>query len=403
MLNRFCPGGWMPVLILAFVFGLVGNLALAQEAPANADENAGDNGAADTSDPGENADTGNTANSRASNVPMASGELDRVVMKNGEVHDGTIAGLKGGKLLLKSGGEALDAGLNVPPDNVTSIGMHAPRTMFVKEKKTAEAREIQIKTTADGKLVYVDPANPGQEMPFEYGWYLMKDEAIPTATWSFSLIANVTVNRGNTNDTNAGLLASVVRESHFDLLTFEYEFGYAELNGGPFTVVSKRFHRGLVEYKYFLADNFGLFARDGLRTDLISGLQFRNVLDLGVTFKVLDQDDVKLGFDVSGNFTYEDLVSNTGTTYGGAKVAMDYFLKLADAVTLKLYADISLNFDDTADWLSTIRATIKNTLAQGISVGLIIENNYDNKPSTGFKNNDFRIVFNVGIELKTSE
>lgn len=396
------PG--MLALVIALALMIPSPSVLAQDAPDNgaaAGNDAGDDAgeaAGEAAGDDAGADTGD-----AGNVPMASGDLDRIVMKNGEIHDGKISGIKGGNLLLASGEEGLNATLAVPPGNIQSVGMKGSRAMFVKEKKSVEARSIEIRSTADGKLVYVDPDAPGEAVPLEYGWYLMSDSEIPSATWSFTLLANLTINRGNTNDTNAGLFASAVRESHFDRLRFEYEFGYSEISGGPFTIVSKRFHRGLIEYKYFLTDAFGLFARDEMRTDLIAGLQFRNVIDLGVSFKAVDQDDIKLSFDLSGNFVYEDLTTNTGTTYAGIKAAMNYFLRLAEAITLDLYADISLNLDDTDDWLSTIRATIKNELAQGISVGLILENNYDNKPAAGFKNNDFRIIFNVGIDWKSTE
>lgn len=365
--------------------------------PAGAENGEPDNGAVADAPA---ADTGATTTATPPDGERPASDHDRVILENQEVHDGRITGLRGGKLVLRS--RSLGADILIPQDKLSRAWLHESRPMFVRERKDTDSREITLTSDAQGKLVWTE-AGQAESSELDFGWYMMRDERIPDAEWNGSLLGTLTVNRGNTNDVNAGFIAQISRTSHFDLLRFEYEFGYGEVSSSAFTFVSRRFHRGLVEYRLFLSDVFGLFARNEIRSDLLAGIQFRDVLDIGATFVATKSDDLALSFDLSVNFTYEDRSGLEDIGYFGGRAAMYYFLRIAETITLDLFADISINFREIERWLSTIRATIANDFGQGFTLGVILENNYDNRPLAGLKNNDFRVVLNFGWVFKFAE
>ncbi len=318
---------------------------------------------------------------------------DRIILTNGEIHDGTFQGLRDGSYRLNSEGFGTIA---VEPEQVERVELAEPRLMHVKTGKRESAVEVRF-VSRDGEL-WLEPFE-AQPEPFVPGDYmLVQVEPIPDAVWSFRAQATMTFTAGNSETFGSGLFTRLRRTTDFDNLTFEYEFGYQESRSAAASV-TERFHRGQVGYRYFFQSWWGAFARSTLRSNLLAGIQLQNANELGLSANPGLPDDLDLTFDLGVTFTYRDRVGQESELYGGASAALQLTWSASESLELLFYNGFDLSFDDTDNWNNVTRLSGDFKVTDIFSAGFVAEMSYANQPAANFRNTDFRLVATLGISL----
>lgn len=380
---------WPSLGAAALLFALLTpNYALADgEAPAANDEAevANDEGAASEDE---------VAHTEEEPAADEARPFDRIVLANGEIHEGTFQGLKDGKYRLGTGGFGT---VKAAPGDVSRIELREERTYYAKPTRLVGGRPIRM-ASRDGQLLWAPAGEePAAFDPSEF--FLVQRDEIPRAEWSATVQGTLTITRGNSETIGAGLLGQAVRKTHFDEITFEYEFGYQETGIGEANVVSERFHRGFVGYRNFISEMWGIFARNTARTNRIGGVEFWYFAEAGGSFRPAVGNGLELVFDVGLMLTYRDLIGEGGELYGGVLASGQATWDAGDNVKLSFLARFDMELGESENWNGLLRFTSNVTLTDAMSAGLLAELTYANQPAPGFNNTDFRLVATIGITL----
>ena len=336
------------------------------------------------------------AHAQARDEP-AEQDFDRFLLTNGEVHDGRFAGVRDGNYRLESEGFGT---LRVHPQYVREIHLLEPRRMYAKEGPRAREERITL-GTENGRLIIMRRNGEPDARPFEPDRFQrVQLEPIPFAVWNLNVQGTVTITRGNADTLGAGVAAQLTRTSDFDEFLLGYEFGFQETElDDDSNVVSERFHRAELSYRYYVDAWWGLFAHNAFRHNLISGIELWNSLQGGLTVAPAWSDPLTLTADLGIMWTYRDLTGEPGEHFVGGSAATVAAWKVNNRLGFRFRAGFDVNFEETDNWNGLLRLTSTMRLHSLVAAGFQAELTYANQPAPGFNATDFRMVATLGIVL----
>ena len=212
--------------------------------------------------------------------------------------------------------------------------------------------------------------------------------------WQSSATIGLTLARGN-KDTllvNAKLLTQ--RKSAANELALGLDGAYGEDN----SVKNYETLHGFGQGDHFFTRKFFGFGRlDGLH-DGIKDIDYRLTASPGVGYYLLRQTNLTLAAEAGPSLVTERQGS-VDQTYAAFRVAERMEFKLNPNTRLWQGAEYIPEVDDPDNFIVNAEFGIETTITKQLGLQVYLQDNFLNRPATGFKNNDVRLVSGLSYKF----
>lgn len=199
----------------------------------------------------------------------------------------------------------------------------------------------------------------------------------PEPLWTGNAALSYVSTTGNTDTSSFGLDFSFVRRP----TPWGFEayglFNRADDSGN---LTAERFLAGLRGTRA-LNDRWNLFAGLSGEKDEFAGFDLRTLLEVGATYKAVDNGKIFLSFDGGLTYTDEDRIApEPDASFMGAIAGVHFAWNISD--NAKLTEDLTYypNFDDSADWRLDSITALEASLTDLFGLRLSYEYRLRNEP-----------------------
>ncbi len=275
---------------------------------------------------------------------------DEVVLSNGDKLTGKIGTVSGD--VMKFTSPAL-GDISIKLANVKSYSTDAPATLETKGRqfttgtiKQADAMQV---TTTDGKtLLYGElrQINP------------------PLVAWTGSVVANGTLNRGNSNNEGLGISANAMLRrdtpENDDRFTLGGAYNFQRTGRGSAAFDTTDNLAASVKYDDFFTEKFYGYADAGYYHDRIAALNYRLTPGVGIGYQWFERKDFHFNTEAGVSYLYQN--------YRGAPVEQNTAYRLAYHVD-KALNDKVLVFHDV-EYIAPFRFGQSNRYVLSADLGI---------------------------------
>lgn len=138
------------------------------------------------------------------------------------------------------------------------------------------------------------------------------------------------------------------------------------------------------QYDYDITSAVYGFSAESIERNELKGLVLRSVNDIGLGYRVIDEDDRKLVVQWAFGYVDEDRLQADDKEFTTSTFYTRFKWDVTDMLSFEQTAKTSLNFDDTDKYLVEEKTSITTKLVKNISVRASYEIKFDSKPVAGF-------------------
>lgn len=320
----------------------------------------------------------------------APARADTVTLANGDKLNGTVGQIMGGKMKFTS---PVLGEVTIDMNNVASfeVAGDTPAALVQPKGATPTTREAlaggtkEELRTRDGKV---------------YRFEQLRAVNPPPQKWTGSILANVSVARGNTNTIEAGgnVNAELRRDDQFhdDRFTLNAAYRYGDTGTGEERVVTRDNWDGNFKYDRFFNDKLFGFANIKVEHDNIARLEYRLTPGVGVGYQWVETPTTNFSTEIGISYVYEKFSGQEINDFVGPRFAYHIDHKLRDNLTLFHNLEYLPAFADVGDYNLAADAGVRVGIAQGFFTEVKVEFKRDSMPAETAEKNDLRYVVGVG-------
>ncbi|HSI32732.1 MAG TPA: DUF481 domain-containing protein [Tepidisphaeraceae bacterium] len=327
-------------------------------------------------------------------TPAAS--ADEVIFNNGDRLTGTILGIDGGKMKIKT---KIAGEIEVKAADVKTFTTDGPVEFRTKDgarvtgpAKASEPGQVTVTPAAPaGQTVVAPPARPVRIADVKY---LNFNEG-----WTGAIIGGAMFSRGNTYADQANIAFDATRRTEIDRWTFTggYNFGRQRdpNSGDKFTSTDNWFATG--KYDRFLSEKFYTFGSIRYEHDRIADLDYRLVPGVGLGYLWIDTPDTKFDTEAGLAYVCEKFGDDTSNSSMSLRLAYHFKKNLwADKVQLFHNLEYYPSLETLDDYLIVTDAGLRTAITEKMFAEYKIEFRYDASPSEASSRSDLRHIVGVG-------
>ncbi len=333
-------------------------------------------------------------------IPASAG-ADRVVMKDGTKHEGTIVRRTNEVLVLETddGNEQEYKRWDVEYFVLdrTRITLKNEDTLTGQIVSEEEDR-VTIQTGPLGELT-VEKAQVTERKAVEVGFAGLPPEKQidfpPPGPWSGSIDLGYTVLRGNTTEDDFYAQASATYETKGfeDEITAKYN--YATSEGATTTdraMLSNQLNVNLGEVPY-------AYLRNEVGFDRVRDIGFYSENGVGGGLRLIRDDPPTLKLEAGVSHRFEDRDDSEDESEFLARVAEIFRTRLNDRVTFEQRLALLPSLSDGGEFRSEASVTFEIDLGRNLALKLIGEQLYDSDPPPGIDRQDLRFISTLGYNF----
>jgi putative salt-induced outer membrane protein YdiY len=313
---------------------------------------------------------------------------DTVSLNNGDKITGTILEVTSASVVVQT-----------PYAGKLTIELPAVKTMqsekAVSVADAAGAKQQQfVSPTPDGKTwqktaAYVPPPPPA---PARFTNYLDLGPG-----WKNQLSIGASNTAGNDETTTFAGALNFHYTKKPDEITLKFEGAYGMSNGAQ--------NAGLFSqtavWRHDLADRLFGYVGDDVRYDAIKGISLQGTATVGLGYKLVDEDKLKIDVRGGPGITYQRTFDGTTNTSAAAEAGFRLQYIFNERTSLTHEDTYITSLDDFKMWRihSETALNFKLDLESGLGLKFGFNDDYENEPAAGRKNNDTRLMLSLTLDF----
>jgi putative salt-induced outer membrane protein YdiY len=315
---------------------------------------------------------------------------DTVVLRNGDRISGTIAGLEGNKLVVRTeyAGE-----IKIELKAIDSFASEGEVTSVLK----SETRLFgQVQGSADSILIYPTSGEPTQKVPtldlvtIEQGRIEREDWR-----WSGRIALGASSSRGNSQLTRLYGDAEAVARQERNRFTFGGRGAHAS-DAGKETESNAVAY---LKYDHFLLPRWYAYASSTLEYDPFRDIQLRTTLGLGSGYQFIETLRTNLSLEGGLDYVHTDFYSAADASYPAARLALrvDHWL-VADHMQFFHKSEGYAALDQIQRSFVRTQTGLRFPLRNRFLAQAQLNYDWDGDPQPGRKAVDQTLVFSLGYK-----
>jgi len=199
---------------------------------------------------------------------------------------------------------------------------------------------------------------------------------------------------GNNESQTYDLNGQFIAETEKNRFTTGLEYGFSEAAG---TTTRDRTY-GKVKYDHFLSDSLYSFANADFERDVLRDLNLRSALGVGLGYRVYNEDDLHLDFEVAPNYVNEnfDVTPDQDNDFLALRWSVNYDQKLFEKFTFYHNHRALQSLDNKQDTVINARTGVNVPLFENVQAGIEWRLDWNGNPVAGNKTTDHGYVVNIG-------
>ncbi len=205
---------------------------------------------------------------------------DRITTTGGDVINGTITEIKGGKVSIET---AFAGVLKIAQADIAAMDYTTDKAMFARTDATDKAKdEVRVSKDAEGKVVLIPESDKSKALALSEVSTLWATDATdpdfpPIKRWAYSASFGLTGNSGSSKDISMSLYLDAVRTG--ENTTFK-AYGSADKTRSESVKTAERYIGGL-DFEHRPTAHCSWYVRDEAQHNRFSDYKLRNVLGAG--------------------------------------------------------------------------------------------------------------------------
>lgn len=218
--------------------------------------------------------------------------------------------------------------------------------------------------------------------------------------WESTAGIGVTYATGNTDNILFTANAGTQRAWEQNELQFGVTAGYGESRvtvTDADGVESRRtdkntdFVRGFGQYNRLFTERLYGYARADALHDDIADVMYRVTLSPGAGYYFVKNPRTTFRGELGPGYVFEKKSGQTDN-YATLRISERFEHRLSDRARVWQFAEYLPQVDDWDNFIINAEAGVEADLTRSLSMRLVAQNTYDNKPARGRKHNDFRLI-----------
>lgn len=158
---------------------------------------------------------------------------------------------------------------------------------------------------------------------------------------------------------------------------------------------------GYANYRYFLTQQWYLFANTLFENDEFADLDLRTTLGGGGGYQVFESETLNLSVQVGAAHIDENFIVAEDNSFAAGQWGVEYDQHFFDRAIQLFHRNFGYwSFDDSDDWIIKTRQGIRHPIYKGFTATLQYNYDYDNQPSPDARTDwDWRLLFLLGYQF----
>lgn len=208
--------------------------------------------------------------------------------------------------------------------------------------------------------------------------------------WDKSASFGVTLTQGNSETMLAAANFQADRKGSENEVSLGATATYGSNDGN----VNANYLRGFGQYNRLYNDKlFGYLRVDAIHDD-IADLNLRLSIGPGVGYYFIKSDVASLQVEAGASYTFEDQGGNSDS-YASLRFAERYSRKITETTNFWQSAEFLPQIDDWENFLLLVEIGVESKITDNLSLRAVLQDNYDNQPAPGRKENDLRLITGI--------
>lgn len=220
----------------------------------------------------------------------------------------------------------------------------------------------------------------------------------PPPAWKGSLGGGLSLTGGN-SETNSYNLDFALKHDPKQKSIFKIDGSYLRTDTDGEATVDRT---GLgARYEYALKGGGRLFAFGEIRylRDVLKDVDYLITPTLGIGYRLVDHDDLKLGVDGGVGLAFEKLAGIDATTSGAVNAGESLVWKLSGSASIVHTARGLWKMDDFGDAYYHLEVGILASLTSRFDLKLSFADDYKSKPPADKKKNDTAVLATIVFKI----
>ncbi|HEY4328278.1 MAG TPA: DUF481 domain-containing protein [Phycisphaerae bacterium] len=215
--------------------------------------------------------------------------------------------------------------------------------------------------------------------------------------WKNQLAIGITNTAGNDDTTTIAGSLNFHYTHKPDELTLKFEGAYGMSNGSQ---TAGLFAETAV-YRHDLTPKVYAYLDDDVRYDAVKGISLQATGTGGLGYKLIDEDKLKLDLRGGPGVTYLRTFDGTSNVAPAAEAGLRLQYIVNDHINITHEDTYTTSLTDVNFWRihSESAVNVKLDLESGLGLKFAFNDDYENHPATGRKNNDTRLMLSLTLDF----
>jgi len=223
-----------------------------------------------------------------------------------------------------------------------------------------------------------------------------KDSQVKVIDHSVSLGLSLTSGNSESLVMNGSWDAELVRKKTKTYFRVQGNYGRTEVEdsstGKKTDVVTAKDVKFSGNAYHTISDRFYTSPVLSIEYDKVAGVDFRLMVGQSLGAYLVRTDRMTLGLDVGPAYIRDDLTDGTEDHIGSLRVGERFDMKVSEKAKIWQSIEYLADFAAFKSYLLNTEIGAETALVAGLSLRVVLQNEYDNKPAEGRKHNDLALI-----------
>lgn len=316
---------------------------------------------------------------------------DEVRLKNGDRLTGKVVRMSEETLIFET---AYAGEISINWSDVAVLDSEAPIRMVLSDDTQVEGRIVGAE---EGKLELESDAL-ASPVVFELSEVKqINPEEVPPVRINARANVGISVENGNTDAETYRLDAEFTARTAKSRYRAGGEWNREESDD----VETVKNWLGYANYRYFLTQQWYLFANSLFENDEFADLDLRTTLGGGGGYQFFESETLNLSVEVGAAYIDENFIVAEDDSFSAAQWGVEYDQFFFDKTIQLFHRNFGYwSFDDSENWLIKTRQGVRYPIYGGFTATLQYNYDYDNQPSPDARTDwDWRLLFLLGYQF----
>lgn len=203
---------------------------------------------------------------------------------------------------------------------------------------------------------------------------------------------------GNNNSKAYDLSGLFVAEDDDQRFTTNLEYGFSQESNT--TTRDRTF--GRFKYDHFISENFYTFLNTDFERDVLRDLNLRSAVGLGMGYRLYNQEDHRLDFEIAPNFVREDFdtTPSQDNNFAALRWSMNYNQTFWEKLEVFHNHRALQSLADNKDIVINARSGFNIPIIDNFQAGFEWRLDWNNNPTDGNKPTDHSFIANLGYSFE---